>query len=364
MTQGRRGGPQPCHHHPSMPMSRIRVTANPPKTKARPTARPLTHHEILRLMGPFTARGRHLDMGATRRAERELRFEPIDHPPTIDGARTLREHLTLQVSERGGYQLLRQLTLLTGEDTVVPATLMAAGPDVAVLLDEIERFPVDHHFRNYDGVWLQRSYRLESGKRLGDSKTEMRDARLVDASAEVAGVRIDFDAEVRGLPIEVRLRVPSGQRLVIPRDLLAVLGWHWQSLREFTNHWRSSIRVAKREPYRTSDIEDKLARTVHHLAKTLSHPPEHFHASHTMARWRAACQAGIPLFAVLGLVVGALALAKAPIQNDRLLTALAFHAPPVMLLVFFFTFDHLPDFEIPRVPRALKQDTWLVSARS
>ena len=364
MTEVRRGSPQPCHYHPPMPMPRIRVTASPPPRRGRPSAHPLTHHEILRLIGPFTARGRHLDMGATRRGERELRFKPIDHPPTIDGAPTLREYLVLQVSNRGGYHLLRQLTPLTGEDTAVPATLAAAGPDAAVLLEEIERFPVADHFRNYAGVWLQRSYRLEPGGRLDDSKREIRDARLVEASAEVAGVRIDFDAEVRGLPIEVRLRAPSGQRLVIPRDLLAVLGWHWQSAREYTNHWRSSIRVAKREPHRSRDIEDKLARTVHHLATTLSHPPAHFHASHTKARWRAACQRGIPLFAVLGLVIGALALARAPIQNETLLTALAFHAPPLMLLAFFLSFDHLTDFEIPRVPRALKQDAWLVSARS
>jgi len=41
---------------------------------------PLTHHEILTLMGPFTARGLHADMAASRREARVLAFTATDIP--------------------------------------------------------------------------------------------------------------------------------------------------------------------------------------------------------------------------------------------------------------------------------------------
>jgi hypothetical protein len=35
-----------------------------------------------------------------------------------------------------------------------------------------------------------------------------------------------------------------------------------------------------------------------------------------------------------------------------------------MLLAFFFGFDDLPSIELPRLPRPLKQDSWLVRVHS
>ena len=40
---------------------------------------PLTHHEILRLIEPFTRRGRHVDLSATDRIERRIVFKPVVH---------------------------------------------------------------------------------------------------------------------------------------------------------------------------------------------------------------------------------------------------------------------------------------------
>jgi hypothetical protein len=345
-------------------MTNIRVTVKlPDRSAERPSTRPLTHHEIIGLVGPFTRRGRKLDMAASRRAERELRFKPIDHPATSDGPPTLREDLALTVSEGGGFHLVRRLTALIDNDKSMLATLTAAGPDAAVLLAEIEQFPITRHFTGYDGVWLQRSYQLEPATKRGDETGRPWQTRLTEASAEIAGVRLDVKADIRRLPAEVRLSAPSGQRLLIPRDLLAVLGWHWRSVDAYTSHWRSSMRVAKREPQRTADIEQKLARTVTHLAETLSQPPARFHKHNISARWRAAFQRGIPLFAALGLIGGALAMTQVPIHNEAVTKLLAFQLPPLLLLLFFFGFDALPSFEIPRIPRALKQDSWLVSGR-
>ncbi|MGB5198991.1 MAG: hypothetical protein WBR56_03725 [Sedimenticolaceae bacterium] len=346
-------------------MTRIRVAVKPPTTPMeKPSLRPLTHHEILGLVRPFTERGRHLDLGASRRAERVLHFRPVDHPPATADAPTLREELILGVSERGDFRLERKLTPLDSGGSRMSATLTAVGPDAAMLLDEVERFPIARHFPTYDGVVLQRSYHLEPRDKDDDPAGPIWDARLIEATAEVAGVRLDCDAKIRSLPIKVNLTAPSGQCLAVPRDLLAVLGWPWRPIDDYDNHWRSSIRVPKREPRRTADIEDKLGCTVRHLAETLSQPPARFHARHLRERWRASFQRGIPLFAALGLIGGALSLTQVPIEDEALLKLLAFNLPPLMLAAFFFGFDDLPSIEIPRVPRALKQDSWLVRVDS
>jgi hypothetical protein len=211
---------------------------------------------------------------------------------------------------------------------------------------------------------LQRSYLLESRGEDDDPAGPIWDARLVQATATVAGVRLDCDAEIRSLPVKLNLSAPSGQKLIAPRDLLAVLGWPWRPVDDYDNHWRSSIRVPKREPRRTADIEDKLERTVRHLAETLSQPPARFHTRHLRERWRASFQRGIPLFAALGFIGGALSLTQVPIEDETLLKLLAFNLPPLMLLAFFFGFDDLPSIELPRLPRALKQGSWLVRVNS
>lgn len=330
----------------------------------KPSTRPLTHHEILGLVRPFTDRGRHLDLGASRRDERVLHFRPVDHPPTTADGPTLREELILAVSERGGFRLVRKLKPLNQGDGPMSATLTAAGPDAAVLLDEVERFPIARHYPTCAGILLQRSYLLESRGEDDDPAGPIWDARLVQATATVAGVRLDCDAEIRSLPVKLNLSAPSGQKLIAPRDLLAVLGWPWRPVDDYDNHWRSSIRVPKREPRRTADIEDKLERTVRHLAETLSQPPARFHTRHLRERWRASFQRGIPLFAALGFIGGALSLTQVPIEDETLLKLLAFNLPPLMLLAFFFGFDDLPSIELPRLPRALKQGSWLVRVNS
>ena len=358
-------GTAPSSLKPCMLMTRIRVVVKPPTVSMeKPSTRPLTHHEILGLVRPFTEHGRHLDLAASRRAERVLHFRPVAHPPAPEDAPPLREELTLAVSERGSFRLVRKLTPLTDGDKRMSATLTAAGPDATVLLEKVERFPIMRHFPTYAGVVLQRSYLLEPRGKDGNPAGPLWDARLVQATAEVAEVRLDCDAEIRSLPIKLNLSAPSGQCLALPRDMLAVLGWPWRPVDDYDNHWRSSIRVPKREPRRTTDIEAKLERTVRHLAETLSQPPARFHARHRRERWRASFQRGIPLFAALGMIGGALSLTQVPIEDETLLKLLAFNLPPLMLLVFFFAFDDLPSIEIPRLPRALKQDSWLVRVNS
>lgn len=345
-------------------MTKVRVNVKPQSMpKSEPSTRPLTHHDILSLVGPFTARGRHLDMTASRRADRELHFRPLEHAPTVPGAPSLREELVLKVSEGHSFRLIRKLTPLGRADDL-SATLIATGSDAALLLAQIERFAISRHFSFDDGVLAQRSYRLEQRGKADDPSDASWEVRLVEAAAEIAGIRLEFDAQIRSLPVKVSLRAPPGQRLSLPRDLLAVLGWHWRSIDDYTSHWRGSVRAPRREPRRTLVIEERLDRTIRHLSAILPQPPARYHARFVKKRWLAAFQRGLPVLGALGMIAGALALTQVPIDDETLLKLLAFHVPPLMMLIFFFGFDYLPNFEIPRIPRDLKQDSWLVSART
>lgn len=344
-------------------MTRIRIV-NQPTATASPSpkmAAPLTHHDILRLVGPFTRRGRHMDTAASDRAARRLVFRPVEHAPVHAGGPRLSERFVLHVSERGNYRLERVLTPIGDAQVELPATVTAAGPDLEVLLAQVEGFDAARLFPDCGGCAVQRSYRLmppglDDAQAGGPWET-----RLVEASAVLGGVRLHFDADLYGMPVKVRLTAPPGRHLRVPRDLFAVLGRHWRTVEDYTDHWRTSIRVAKREPRRTRDVEARFERTVAHLADTLAQPPTAFHARHRRQRWVAALQRGVPLLAVLAMIGGALSLANVPLSDGNVFRMLVFHLPPIMLLLFFLVFDELPPFELPRVPRALEQEDWLTS---
>jgi hypothetical protein len=185
------------------------------------------------------------------------------------------------------------------------------------------------------------------------------ETRLVSAVAVCHGVRLTFDADIYGMPVKVRLIAPPGRELRVPRDLFAVLGRHWRTVEDYNDHWRSSIRVAKREPRRTQDVETRFEQTARHLAETLAESPATFHARHRGRRWVASLQRALPLLAVLLMIGGALSLANVELAEGNVFRMLLFHLPPIMLLGFFLVFDELPPFELPRIPRVPDQQDWL-----
>ena len=83
------------------------------------SAHPLTHHEILGLIGPFTRRGRHLDLPASDRLARRLVFKPIEHTDPAIASPVLIESLQLEQPEDDTYRLTRTLSLPCGlQDTL------------------------------------------------------------------------------------------------------------------------------------------------------------------------------------------------------------------------------------------------------
>lgn len=57
---------------------------------------PLTHHEIIGIVEPFTRRGRHVDLSASNRLERCLVFKPVAIECATPGPAGLLETLKLE----------------------------------------------------------------------------------------------------------------------------------------------------------------------------------------------------------------------------------------------------------------------------
>jgi hypothetical protein len=340
-------------------MSSVRIVANP-QPPARPesgSVRPLTHHEILALMGPFTRRGLHADLVGSRRAERRLLFQPVDYAPTAEGLPLVREVLALEVPERGGYRLVRTLST-AAHGKGLQATLTAEGPDPERLLAEIDRIPPGHQLRLVEGVPVERSYRLEPP---GSSPSSEGPWGLVLTSARalVRGVTVEVDAERdRGVALQVRLSVPPNQDLTVPEDLIAVLGRGFRPLENYFTYWRGTLGVPRQEPARTAVTEARLDALLAHLEQTLAQPPAAFHDRFRGARWGVSFRRGLPLLTLLGMIAATPAVGSLPLDEGTVLRMLIFHAPPLMLAALLL-FSELPRIEFPPLPRALRQDGWV-----
>ena len=189
---------------------------------------PLTHHEILRLVAPFTRRGRHVDLATTDRPQRRIAFKAIDHAQSADAV-ALRETLALADLGLGVYRLTRLLTPEVGPD----ACLEAVGTEPAELLARIEAVPLQKHFRVQEGVFIAMSFRLEPD--LGLDAAGMAFTR---GKAQFAGLDFEVDATmVKRGPAAVALTRMPGDELRLPQDALAVLGGRWTRLRDCWQGW-------------------------------------------------------------------------------------------------------------------------------
>lgn len=345
-------------------MTQIRIQYEPPPAPPpdpyaeRSREQPLTHHEILSIIAPFTRRGFQADLAASDRSARRLVFKPREHLWDEDGATPLREVLSLELAAKGKHRLTRTVTDPAG----ATAVLAASGDDLERLVDQVVRVPVDRHYRVYDGVAVLRSYRLDLGA--ADDAGGPALPALSEARARIDRVNVAIKLDkVRGMPVEVKLTADPGETLRIPEDLLAVLGWHWRPCLHFVSYWRGTIRVPSTEPKRTADVELKIRQTVSHLAKTLSAPPSRFHPRHGKARWRVTFQRAIPLLTGLAILAATPAVRLLDMDENSVLRMLIFHAPP-MMLVGFFMLREMPRIEIPPVPRPLRGDAWVVDAGS
>jgi hypothetical protein len=307
--------------------------------------RPLTHHEILRLIEPFTRRGRHVDLAASDRTERRLLFKPIVHDDEAGIRAGSTEVLQLEDVRPNVWRLIRKTTLPTGET----AKLVTEGSDLGELLDDIESVALQTHFVAVGDVVLSRSYRLD------DAPPVM---ALTTAEARLSGLTMSVKTSTaKGYPTEIELSPQEDQPHELPDDLLAALGWDWRVLRRRGTGWVGPLRAPGREPDRSRRIEAALERGVAHLAQTLAEPPRQFHQKFARARWGVAFRRMVPLLGAIALFVGALAMVFIDVPQDSPLALMMFNAPPI-LLALLFTMQEMPRLEIPSAPRASSAPSW------
>lgn len=312
-------------------------------------ASPLTHHEILALIEPFTRRGRHADLQATDRIARRLVFNAIEHPAASESLPAAREVLQLENPEAGRFRLTRLVRLESG----IESRLAMEGEEPGAMLDAIDTIALSRQYAGGPGYGIVRSFRLERPERGGASALI-----LTRAEARIGG--IDFHLDVPKAPVrpaEFELSVNDGGGFGLSEDMLAVLGWSWGMIRPRADHWRGTLLLRRREPGHSRDAEEKFDRATAHLARTLSEPPARFHERFVGARWNVAFRRMLPILVCLGVLAVTFGVRALDIPDDSVGWLLAFHAPP-LLFAIYFSLPEIPRIEIPPVPRPSTAPSW------
>lgn len=305
---------------------------------------PLTHHQIIGLVEPFTRRGRHVDLGASNRHERRIVFKPIER----DGTPSLRDTLELENPYEDYFCLTRHLQV----EGAVKASLMAEGGDAGELLQRIEAVTPQRQFSTAPGSLTALCFRLDGAKLI-----------LSEATSQFGGYELHTRVpRTKGMAAEFELAAPAASAVTLPEDLLAVIGWDWSPLRVARSRkdsWTGKVRLRGKEPRRSTSAEAKLARTVQHLVFTLSQSPAAFHERYVRARWGAALRRGIPTLTALGMIGGVSMLPRAALDDFSPLRMMLFNLP-TLLLALAFSMQELPRFEVPPWPRRLDASAWPV----
>ncbi len=323
---------------------------------------PLTHHEIIGLVEPFTRRGRHVDLAASNRQARQLVFKPLAAVAEAAPGSGLVERLQLDSLGTGSFRLTRVSTRSNGAhvglQAPLQATLQAMGPKPGDLLAQIEAVPAQQQFQSGAGFELARSFDL--GWITGAPQPgRTTDALVLSAAVlQLEGLLLNMVVPaVKGVAADISLSAAPGQVLELPPDLLAVLGWDWSHLVPNASGWTSKLRLRGKAARRSQKAEAALATAAKHLAQVLAQPPAQFHRQFLWARWGVVGRRAIPSLTAIALIATALLLPRfTGDQNAGLWMAL--HYVPIALLALSFSLQELARFEIPPLPRRLRAAQW------
>ena len=309
------------------------------------TAAPLTHHDILALVAPFTRAGRHVDLAATDRVQRRIAFQPLDRADVAE-LPGLTERLALEQVGATSFRLTRTLVLPSS----LAARLDATGAEPGALLRQIDAVPAVRQFQNGEGFVIARDYVVRS-----DAQAPVLTRAVVQLAAATLTLSVPA---VRSVSADVLLVAPPGQSLDIPQDLLAVLGWAWSPLTDGRQGWSGKYRLRGTPDKRTQRADQALGQVAAHLASTLAAPPAAFHDQHTAARWRVVFRRAIPILTPILLLITLLVTPRLPLMDRASVWTLVYQLPTVLIAISFMTQD-LPKFEIPPFPRRASASRWL-----
>lgn len=314
---------------------------------------PLSHHQILDLVAPFSRSGRQLDLDASDRMARRLQFKPRARDGLQPG-QSLTETLLLDCPETGPHRLTRQLAQHQGPT----ATLQAQGHDLAQLLAQTDAVPPTRQLESGPGWAIARSHAILPGGAHAGAPGQPPALRFCQGEVQLAGLRLSLSVmDVKNVAGDLRLRPAPGEQLALPQDVLAVMGWNWVRLVPDNEGWTSKLRLRGQGQARSDAAERALGQAARHLAQVLAAPPALYHPRLRAARWGVVLRRSIPSLTALGLVVGALLLPR--IAGQELSGVwMALHYVPIAILALSFTVQELARFEIPPLPRRLTATQW------
>lgn len=311
------------------------------------SAQPLSHHEILGLVAPFSRRGWQVDLGASQRPERRLAFKPVDR--RLDDGTAVTETLQLAHPQPGHFVLTRSLRLVDGTAPDLTAQLQTEGPDADRLLTCIDAVPPQQQFDTGPGHALAYSHVVRP-----DTPVPL----LKQAELRAGGLTLRLKMPgVHGFPAEFTLEAPAEQAVTLPDDLLAVLGRPWSALTRERAGWRGTLAPRGAEPARSRGTEARLAEAARHLTQTLGEAPARYHDRLRRARFGVLARRCLPLLSLAGLVGAAAAVPYLGLAEDSAWRMLIFNSPP-LLVAFGLCLKEMPRFEIPPWPRRQGAASW------
>lgn len=166
-------------------------TTLPPCARAPAPVAPLSHHEILGLVEPFTRSGRHVGLAASDRAARRLGFKPVEHATAGDNQPALREGLQLEDEGRGRWRLTRQPTLPGG----LQSALHAERASRTELLARVAAIPLQRQSSASAGVQVAKQQRLEGGA-AAPADTPVARAALAEAPVLMSQATAQVDGQL------------------------------------------------------------------------------------------------------------------------------------------------------------------------
>ncbi len=310
------------------------------------SSHPLTHHEILALIEPFSRLGYQADLASSQRLDRRLVFRPVEHAGDSRPCRII-ETLVLVSRGANAFRLERHLAA-TGGPSI---ELVADGQEPGALLDRVRSVAIADPFQAGPGYCVGFSGRVEAPDGT---------VALTEAVAHVGEWRMTLEADpVRGMRADVSLTRSVQDGATVPEDLLAVLGRDWGLLRPSGTGWAGTARLRGRGAARDTRTRERMLVAARHLSATFAGPAEHFHAAHRRARWHVAMRRLFPLAAAALLILIGAACTRIDITGDATVRVLLMSSPPI-LMILFFSLREVPRLELPPLPRTTNAGAWPV----
>jgi hypothetical protein len=315
---------------------------------------PLSHQELLELVAPLVRAGLRVDLAASHRDEHRVVLRRAEGAASAsDPDPGCDNHLELDASSRPRLRLRRTVRSHGAEGRVT-----AVGRDPLALLAAVLSIPADRVVEGPGPAVIARAYEVEPGTTANPGPR-----RLMRATIRTALLEASVDVpEARGLAAEVSLKPAGADRLDLPEDLLAVLGWNWARLVRDGPGWATRLRLRGPTSGRTVQAERAVEQLAAHLVATLSEPAAAYHPRQVRARWAVFARRAIPTATAMALLVS-VGLMAAWKPQLSLAQWIALYHVPTLIVAASFMMQELPRFEVPPWPRPLAAGAWPADRR-